>query len=68
MADLTLVECDDCERRFHVEKGKPVKHLEMRVDPGGPMPSCECPWCGALAYPVLRKRRADAVLDDLSTG
>lgn len=29
-----------------------IKHLGQRVEPGEPMPSGECPDCGALAYPA----------------
>lgn len=45
-------ECDDCGKKFTDEELKEVRHLSMRVDPGGTMPSGECPKCGALCYPV----------------
>jgi hypothetical protein len=42
--------CDDCGKSFAEEELDQIKHLTQRVDPGGPMPSGECPCCGALCY------------------
>jgi hypothetical protein len=47
-------ECDNCSKRFEDSELKEVEHLSMRVDPGGTMPSGECPECGALCYPVKK--------------
>lgn len=45
-------ECDDCGKRWPDSKLREVDKLFERVDPGGVMPSGECPECGALCYPI----------------
>lgn len=45
-------ECQNCSGRWAEEELKEVKHLTLRVAPGEPMPSGECPECGALCQPV----------------
>lgn len=30
----------------------PIPRLEQRIDPGGVVPSGECPDCGSLCYPA----------------
>jgi hypothetical protein len=50
---LDVHRCDNCQKvhlDFQIEKD--IKRLHERVDPGGEMPSGECPECGALCYPV----------------
>lgn len=45
--------CDDCRAKWEDDEVVPlhrVRHLFERVDEGGPMPSGECPACGALTY------------------
>jgi hypothetical protein len=44
--------CDDCGRVWPVEGLKEPARLSERLDPGGIVPSGECPECGALAYPL----------------
>lgn len=51
-------ECDDCdwigpESDLRCELGD-IPDLCERLDPGGVVPSGECPECGALAYPVKK--------------
>ncbi len=44
--------CADCGK---IVKGKslaPIHDLEQRIEPGGVVPSGECPDCGALCYPI----------------
>jgi hypothetical protein len=51
--------CQNCGAIHKTNKLNEVKHLTERVAPGEPMPSGECPKCGALCQ-VIRKgaRRA----------
>ncbi len=46
--------CDNCGTVYDEEDLKQVRKLHERVDPGGTMPSGECPVpdCGALCYPT----------------
>ena len=45
-------ECDNCGEEWVLAELAEAKDLSERVDPGGEMPSGECPDCGALCYPV----------------
>jgi hypothetical protein len=51
-ANEPLSECQDCGGVFPQSKLKPVKDLHARVAPGEPMPSGECPECGAVCQPI----------------
>jgi hypothetical protein len=42
--------CDNCGNVWPDENLMMVRDLETRVDPGGEMPSGECPECGCLCY------------------
>ena len=51
--------CGNCQSVFHdthpcvgIDK---IKHLTQRIDPGGVVPSGDCPECGALIYPMPRR-------------
>jgi hypothetical protein len=44
--------CQDCGAVWDNDDLEEIKHLEMRVDAGEPMPSGECPSCGALCQPL----------------
>lgn len=46
-------ECQNCGKVWKEEELLEIKHLSMRVAPGEPMPSGECPEpeCGALCQP-----------------
>jgi hypothetical protein len=43
--------CDNCKREWKREMLCEVKDYFQRVEPGGVVPSGECPRCGALCYP-----------------
>jgi hypothetical protein len=43
--------CDNCDTLWDETSLVPVEHLTERVDPGGIMPSGQCPECHALCYP-----------------
>ena len=43
--------CDNCGGLYAADEINPVKDLEQRIEPGGVVPSGECPKCGALCYP-----------------
>lgn len=47
-----LSECQHCGLRWAEDELRVVRHLTMRVLPGEPMPSGECPECGAVCHPV----------------
>lgn len=44
--------CQNCDWRGPTVDTREIKDLHQRVDPGEPMPSGECPECGALCQPT----------------
>jgi hypothetical protein len=56
-----LHRCDNCEKKWPIENlvWIPSHELKARVDPGGIMPSGECPLCGALCYPEKSSKRSN---------
>jgi len=44
--------CQNCERVWNDDELFEVKDLTLRVAPGDPMRSGECPECGAVCHPV----------------
>lgn len=51
-ANEVLSECQSCEGVFPQSRLQPIKHIGQRVEAGEPMPSGECPQCGALCQPL----------------
>lgn len=49
--------CDNCLKLWPDSKLRPIAHLGERLEPGGTVPSGECPDCGALCYPVRRSTK-----------
>jgi len=49
-------ECADCGKVFNVPANAVIPDLEQRTEPGGEVPACECPECGALSYLVKEKK------------
>jgi len=47
--------CQNCEKQWTDKEVQPVKDLWERVTPGEPMPSGECPACGALTHETSEK-------------
>jgi len=47
--------CDGCGAFVLGKSLLPIQDIEQRVEPGGMVPSGECPDCGALCYPVSGK-------------
>jgi hypothetical protein len=45
-------ECQNCRLTWKDDELKEIKDLSERVAPGKPMPSGECPECGALCHPM----------------
>lgn len=43
--------CDNCGHTCAAAELNPINDLLERIEPGGTVPSGECPQCGALAYP-----------------
>jgi hypothetical protein len=56
---VPTVECDACDWRGTNADLNEATRLWERVDENGPMPSGECPSCGALAYLI------DETMDDV---
>ncbi len=52
LGTFELSRCDNCNKVHSEETLVEAKNLSMRTDPGGTVPSGECPDCGALAYPI----------------
>jgi hypothetical protein len=52
-------ECQDCGTRWDEADLRAVRHLTERVLPGEPMPSGECPECGALCHAVEETASGD---------
>ena len=60
--------CDNCGRRFAGEadlgRAYPdIPDLLRRIEPGGTVPSGECPACGALVFPVPAPLRVAVLLE-----
>jgi hypothetical protein len=50
--NIPASECGNCGRDWSQPYLKEVKDLLLRVEPSEPMPSGECPICGALCHPI----------------
>lgn len=50
-----LSECQNCSNVYPQSHLAPIKDLGQRVEAGEPMPSGECPDCGALCQEVTRE-------------
>lgn len=50
-------QCDNCEAKWRDEDLRVIERYRERVDPGGEVPSGECPdeECGALCYPIKKE-------------
>lgn len=48
----TLSRCDNCGKLHSEDTLVEARHLSMRTEPGGTIPSGECVDCGALCYPL----------------
>ena len=49
-------ECQNCKFMGREEElVNPIPDIEQRVGPGEPMPSGECPACGAVCHPTNKK-------------
>jgi hypothetical protein len=44
--------CDNCGATFECDQLEAIESFFERVEPGGLVPSGECPDCGALCYPA----------------
>lgn len=52
LADSGTHACGNCSWRGPASDLRPIANIAQRIDPGGTVPSGECPQCGALAYPL----------------
>ncbi len=65
--------CDNCSQEHKAAALKGIDNLFERLEPGGVVPSGECPDCGALCFPVEtvqqgQRRRRKQRLADCDTG
>ena len=60
--------CQNCGTEHAENALKPVQNLTERVEPGEPMPSGECPLCGALCHRIDPLRLPSVKMTDISTG
>lgn len=49
---LIVHKCQSCGTKWDKDALKEIKDIFQRVAPGEPMPSGECPDCGALCHPI----------------
>lgn len=49
--------CDNCRRQFQWQQLQPIDNIGERIEPGGTVPSGQCPECQCLCYPWGLKRR-----------
>jgi hypothetical protein len=51
--------CQNCQKAWDADELLDIEDLGQRIDAGEPVPSGECPECGALCQPVkpAKKRR-----------
>lgn len=61
MSDLH--QCQDCGATLQDSEVVPAKDLSLRVEPGEPMPSGECPFCGALCH-IVNVKLPDKIIVD----
>lgn len=47
-----LSQCQNCRKLWHDVELNSIKDLDQRVSPGEPVPSGECPDCGALCQQI----------------
>lgn len=45
-------ECQNCSKLWEGDELEPIQNIGQRVEAGEPMPSGECPDCGALCQPL----------------
>lgn len=64
--NLRLSECQNCSKTWADDELKTyIHHIQDRVEPGEPMPSGECPECGALCQPMDRLELLESLLESL---
>jgi hypothetical protein len=56
--------CDNCSTVTLGRDLMPIHDLDQRLDPGGTVPSGECPDCCALVYPKVGRRVYVLVIDN----
>ena len=63
--DDPLSDCQNCGKRWRESELREIQDIHQRVNPGEPMPSGECPECGALCQQLdAIPRRARVKLAD----
>lgn len=58
-----LSRCDNCGKVHSEQTLVEAKDLSMRTDPNGPVPTGECPDCGALCYEIEKDPEWETVMD-----
>lgn len=65
-SETQLSVCQDCSTVFtEDELVNPIPDIGQRVGPGEPMPSGECPKCGALCQEMNRLELLELLLEHL---
>ncbi len=59
LADSGRHRCDNCSKVWDADELKDFCDIMQRLDPGGTVPSGECPECHALCYPVEPEEEKD---------
>ena len=57
--DKAIHKCENCGECWLEEELNEVEDLALRVAPGEPMPSGECPDCGAVCHAIARAEGRD---------
>ena len=58
---VEIHQCDDCSSLWEDHELTDIKDASMRTEPGGVIPSGQCPHCAALCYPVSIAEDAEIV-------
>ncbi|MCI0421508.1 MAG: hypothetical protein L0312_20165 [Acidobacteria bacterium] len=45
-------QCDNCQKIWTTDQLQDIADIYERIEPGGTVPSGECPKCGCLCYPL----------------